>query len=338
MNDYLMPLLLVVAGVSSIAGPSVSRAWHRHRRVASLMAKGQYRDAEVLLRELLVVANRRHGTAHWRTALVLAQIAQCLLLAQSHEQARPLLERAMNIVDAYGEPLRHPELMFVTLMAACYEDARGNEARCASLIERARLQARGRRELLLRVEQTRAHIAMVHGRVSEALDALARLDPADLDRANLGILMRFALERLRAGDPELAQRLYSAVVPLLQRRAPRAFSTAFFRGLLGEALALSGRDDEAGIELERAIAAHDRIAGARHPAVVTPLLVLAEVRLRLGDAEKARAACERVLAFEAATLQVADAPYRKTDDDLQPLRAELDRARTLLARATSAPS
>jgi hypothetical protein len=87
------------------------------------------------------------------------------------------------------------------------------------------------------------------------------------------------------------------------------------------------------------VATYDRIAGVEHPAAAMLLVELAEVRLRLGDAERARAACRRVLAFEAAPAPGGGGaevlPYRRASGDPQPLRAEIDRARSLLARMSA---
>src|SRR5262249_5965066 len=108
-----------------------------------------------------------------------------------------------------------------------------------------------------------------------------------------------------------------------------------FLGLLGEALAREGRDEEARRALEQAVIDYDAVVGEHHPATATLLVELADVRLRRGDIAGARIACERVLGMRVAPAGGED-PYRVSAPSGDPLERERDRARSLLARARAA--
>jgi tetratricopeptide (TPR) repeat protein len=331
-------LLLVGAIVAAIGAVSASRQGRRdilvtwRRGQASLVA-GRYDDAEECFRATLVLAEHRFGLDHWRTALHVNALAQALVAQRRLDEAAPLVDRSLGIVERWS-PMPHAELSYVVLGAAAFEGARGRHSRAMVLVDRARRAAKGDATGTAAVERTLAQLEASAGNQAEAADALARIPPERLDLRDVRWLASFGVARLREGDAERAVRCFLSAHSVVERESPGEFSEAFYLGLLGEALARTGaRDEEALRALEQAVIDYDAVLGERHPATAGLLVELAEVRLRLGDGAGARIACERVVAMRVIAGGPAEAPYRTSAPTGDPLELERDRAQALLARA-----
>jgi tetratricopeptide (TPR) repeat protein len=329
-------LLLVSFVVAALGALSASRqprdllaTW---RRGQLAFAAAQYEEAEACFRATLALAEQRFGPDHWRTALHCNALAQALLAQKRLDDAAPHVDRAMGILERWS-PLPHTELATVMAGAAAFESARGRHARAVSLLERARRSAKGDAVVRAGIERTLAQLEGGIGHEAEAADALARIPFERLEARDARALAGFGIARLRDGDAERAVRCLTAAHGLVERESAGEFAEAFYLGLLGEALARAGRDEDARRALEQAVIDYDAIVGEAHPATAVLLVELAEVRLRLGDAAGARAACERVLGMRVSVADCVADPYRVSAVSGDPLERERDRARALLARA-----
>jgi len=332
-----LELLLVGAIVATIGALSASRQGRRDivvtwRRGQSSLAAGRYDDAEECFRTTLALAEGRFGLDHWRTSLHVNALAQTLIAQRRLEDAAPLVERALGIVERWP-PMPHAEQASVILGAVALETARGRHTHAMVLVDRARRAAKGDASVRAAVERALAGVEASVGHEAEAADALACIPFEQLEPRDVRSLASFGVARLREGDAERAVRCFTSAHAVVERESPGEFPEAFFLGLLGEALARHGRDEEARRALEQAVIEHDTILGERHPATAALLVELAEVRLRLGDGAGARVACERVVGMRVIASGQAEEPYRTSAPTGDPLGAERDRAYSLLARA-----
>jgi tetratricopeptide (TPR) repeat protein len=329
-------LLFVGAIVAAIGALSASRQGRRdilvtwRRGQASLVA-GRFDDAEECFRATLTIAEHRFGPDHWRTALHVNALAQTMVAQKRLDEAAPLVDRSLGIAERWS-PMPHAELANVVLGAAAFEGARGRHSRALVLVDRARRAAKGDPTGTAAVERTLARLEASVGNQAEAADALARIPLERLDVRDVRSLAGFGMARLREGDAERAVHCFASAHALVERESPGEFSEAFYLGLLGEALARCGRDEEARGALEQAVIDYDAVLGESHPATAALLVELAEVRLRLGDGAGARVACERVIAMRVIARGPAEEPYRTSATTGDPLGLERDRARALLAR------
>jgi tetratricopeptide (TPR) repeat protein len=334
MGPEILFVSVVVAAIGALSasrqgGRDIVVAW---RRGQAALAAGRPEEAEECFRATLRIAEQRFGPDHWRTALHVNALAQALLARKRLDEAGHLVDRALGIVERWS-PMPHPEIANVLAGAALFESARGRHARAVPLLERARRAAGGDALLRAAVERTLARVESSAGREAEAADAFARIPLERLVASDARWLAGFGAARLRQGDVERAVRCYTAVHALVERESPGEFAEAFYLGLLGEALARAGRDVEALRALEQTVIDYDAVVGDQHPATARPLVDLAEIRLRLGDAAGARVACLRVLALRVHRAPPADEPYRAIASADDPLDAERNRAIALLARA-----
>ena len=329
-------LIFVGAVVAAIGALSASRQGRRdilvmwRRGHASLVA-GRHDDAEECFRATLVIAEQRFGLDHWRTALHVNALAQALVAQKRLDEAAPLVDRALGIVERWS-PMPHVDLAHVLLGAAHFEGKRGRYSRAMALVDRARDAFKGDAAGTAAIERLLATLESNAGNEAEAADALARIPFERLEARDVRSLASFSIARLAEGDTERAVRCLVSAHALVERQSPGEFAEAFYLGLLGEALARGGRDEEARHALEQAVIDYDAVLGERHPATAALLVELAEVRLRLGDPAGARGACERVLAMRVSSGGTADEPYRSSALASDPLGLERDRAQTLLAR------
>lgn len=330
-------ILFVSVIVAAIGALSASRQGGRDilvtwRRGQAAFVAGRHDEAEECFRSTLRVAEQRFGPDHWRTALHVNALAQAILAQRRLEDAAPLVDRAIGIVNRWS-PMPHVEIATVLAGAAQFESARGRHVRALGLVERARRAAGGDTAMRGAVERTLARVEATAGNEAEAADALSRIPFERLEPSDVRSLARFGVARIRQGDAERAVRCFTSAHAVVERESPGEFAEAFYLGLLGEALARCGRDEEALRALEQAVIDYDAVLGELHPAAAAPLVELAEVRLRLGDAAGARLACERVLALRVSKTPSPDEPYRTSAATGDPLGLERDRAQSLLARA-----
>ncbi|HEY3819155.1 MAG TPA: tetratricopeptide repeat protein [Polyangiaceae bacterium] len=302
------------------------------RRGQAAFAAERFDEAEECFLLTLAIAEQRFGPDHWRTALHVNALAQALVGQRRLEDAAPLVDRALGIVERWS-PMPQAEAASVVLGAATFESARGRHARAMVLVDRARRAIRSEPTMRATIERTVARLEATAGREAEAADALARIPFERLEPRDVRSLSTFGVARLREGDSERAVRCFTSAHALVERESPGEFPEAFYLGLLGEALARSGHHEEARRALEQAVIDYDAVLGEHHPASAAILVELAEVRLRLGDAAGARIACERVVAMRTVTASPPEEPYRTIAAPGDPLGLERDRARSLLARA-----
>lgn len=305
------------------------------RRGQSALAEGRYAEAEASFRSTLELSQRRFGAEHWRTALHVNALAQALLGQGRLDDAAPLVERAMRILERWS-PVPHPDLAGILLAAATLEGARGRHAQAAALVERARHEAKADSSVEAAVERTLARLAASAGKGAEEADALARIPFERLEPGDVRALAASGLTRLRQGDTERAVRCLTSAHALAERESPGEFAEAFYRGLLGEAQARDGRDEEALRSLEQAVVDYDAVIGEHHPATAPLLVELAALRLRSGDAAGALVACRRVLSNRSPVPARPEDPYRAGATPEDPLQTERARAYALLARMQSA--
>jgi len=304
------------------------------QRGQAALAEGRNADAEACFRATLETAQRRFGPEHWRTALQINALAQALLGQGRLDDATPLVERAMSLFDRWS-PIPHPDLAGILLTGATMESARGRHAQATKLVERARQEAKADPSILAAVERTLARLAASVGDGAEQADALARIPFERLEPADVKALAICGLARQRQGDIQRAVRCLTSAHALAERESPGEFAEAFYRGLLGEAQARAGQDDEALRSLEQAVVDYDAVVGEHHPATAPLLVELAALRLRSGDAAGALVACRRVLSNRTTRTTHADDPYRVGASGEDPLEPERQRARALLSRLRS---
>ena len=330
-------LLFVTAIMAAIGALSASRQGRRDivatwRRGQAAFAADRFDEAEQCFLITLGIAEHRFGPDHWRTALHVNALAQALVGQRRLDEAAPLVERALGIVERWS-PMPHAEAANVLLGAATFESARGRYARAMVHVDRARKATKNEPTMRATIERTVAQLEAIAGHDAEAADALARIPFERLEPRDVRSLATFGVARLREGDAERAVRCFTSAHALVERESPGEFPEAFYLGLLGEALARSGRDEEARRALEQAVIDYDAVLGEHHSASAAVLVELAEVRLRLGDGAGARVACERVVAMRTISGGPSEEPYRTSAATGDPLSLERDRAHLLLARA-----
>ena len=322
-----------------LLGPASVMGWPflKQRRILvpwrignALLAEGRFAEAEAKFRETLEMAGGRFGVDHWRTSLHMNALALSLVGQNRLDDAQPLVERAFAIAEAQ-KPLPHPDLALVFVGASIYWASRKDDARAQSLLERARREGRSSRHVRAAIERTVVLRAAQKGDEAKAADAYSRVPTELLKERDVGKLARLAIKLLHVGDARRAGQCLRAALSVVTRASSGEFAEAFYRGLLGEALVRDGHEEEARRELEQAAVDYDAIVGGSHPASAPVLVVLAELRARMGDADGARSACKRVLRLAVPATSPLE-PYRAGASAADPLEAERDRARTLLAR------
>jgi tetratricopeptide (TPR) repeat protein len=334
----LGPELVFVAAVMAAVGAlSASRQGRRDivatwRRGHAAFAADRFDEAEQCFLLTLAIAEQRFGPDHWRTALHVNALAQALVGQRRLDDAAPLVDRALGIVERWSR-MPHAEAASVILGAATFQSALGRHARAMALVDRARRATKNELSMRATIERTVARLEAVAGHDAEAADALARIPFEQLEPRDVRALATFGVACLRDGDPERAVRCFTSAHALVERESPGEFAEAFYLGLLGEVLARCGRDEEARRALEQAVIDYDAVLGEHHPASAALLVELAEVRLRLGDSAGARIACERVVAMRTISGAPSEEPYRTSAATGDPLGLERHRAHALLARA-----
>lgn len=333
LEVLLVGAVIVALGALSarLNGTDIATTWARGH---AALAAGRNAEAEACFRTTLQIVERQFGPEHWRTAVHLDGLAQALVAQRRLDEAAPLVARAMAIAGRWSTM---PRALFATILlgAAALDGARDRPEQAAALVERARGVARGDPTVLAAVERTVARLESGAGHDAEAADALARIPLEQLEASDTRALVRSGLARLREGDAARAVQCLASAHAVAERESAGGFAEAFYRGLLGEALARAGRDDEALVELDQAIIDYDSVIGEHHPASAALLVELAAVRMRLGDAAGARVACERVLATPRPPDVRPEDPYRDGATTGDPVERERDRARALLARVRS---
>ncbi len=321
---------------------AVSVALHRRREILGPWRSGhanladrRYAEAEASFRRSLAIAERRFGPDHWRTAIHVNALAQALLGQKKLPEASSLSARALGIAERW-RPSPHPQLAIVFIGASAIARERGDLDAARSLLERGRSEGREDAEIVGAAQRTLFTVEMRAGRPAEAADALARVPPDSVREKGVHAMVKVALERLGAGDAERAAAILAVVVAAVANTRFLQFPEAFFRGILGQALARAGHDEEARKELELAVHDHDALLGFAHPAAAPLLVTLAETLERLGDDRGASAACQRVLALARRQERAAAGPYRESAAPSDPLEHERDRAREILERVRRA--
>jgi tetratricopeptide (TPR) repeat protein len=330
-------LVFVTVIMAAIGALSASRQGRRDivatwRRGQAAFAADRFEEAEQCFLATLGIAEQRFGPDHWRTSLHVNALAQALIGQRRLDEAAPLVERALSIVERWS-PMPHAEVASVVLGAATFESARGRHSRAMMLVDRARRATKNELSMRATIERTVARLEAIAGHDAEAADALSRIPFERLEPRDVRSLATFGVARLREGDAERAVRCFTSAHALVERESPGEFPEAFYLGLLGEALARCGHDEEARSALEQAVIDYDAVLGEHHPASAALLVELAEVRLRLGDGAGARVACERVVAMRTVSGGPVEEPYRTSATTGDPLGLERDRAQSLLARA-----
>ncbi len=331
-------LLFVTAIMAAVGALSASRQGRRDivvmwRRGQAALAANRFEEAEECFVVTLGIAEQRFGPDHWRTALHVDALAQALVGQRRVDDAAPLVDRALGIVERWA-PMPHAEAASVILGAAAFESARGRHSRAMMLVDRARRVTKNEPTMRATIERTVARLEAAAGHDAEAADALARIPFERLEPRDVRSLATFGVARLREGDAERAVRCFTSAHALVERESPGEFPEAFYLGLLGEALARCGHHEDARRALEQTVIDYDAVLGEHHPASAALLVELAEVRLRLGDGAGARVACERVVAMRRPPPESpSEEPYRTIATAGDPLGLERDRAQSLLARA-----
>jgi len=256
-------LVFVGAIVAALGALSASRQRSRDilatwRRGQAAFAGARYDEAEACFRETLAIAEKRFGLDHWRTALHCSALAQALLAQKRLDDAAPIVDRAMGILERWS-PLPHPELANVLAGAAAFESARGKHGRAMTLLDRARRCTKGDVAVRAGIERTLARLEASAGHDAEAADALSRIPLEQLDARDVRALGSFGVARLHEGDADRAVRCLRGAHAVVERESPGEFAEAFFLGLLGEALARAGRTEEARQALDQAVIDDDRL-------------------------------------------------------------------------------
>ncbi len=328
-------LLLGAIGAASVAlqrRREILAPWrvgHAH------LADKKYDEAELCFRRTLDLAERRFGPDHWRTAIHLNALAQAVLGQKRTDEASRLTMRALDIAGRW-RPTPHPHLAIVYVGAAVLFRDEGHLERAREMLDRARREARGEPEILAAVERTLFTVETQAGRAGQAAEALARVPPEGIGEKGVSVVVKVALERMAAGDAERAAAIFETVVAAVANARFLEFPEAFFRGMLGEALARAGRDAQARHELELAARDYEALLGPSHPAAAPVWLALAEVLVRSGEPEGAAEACHRVLALGGVPGRAPAGPYRENAVSSDPLERERGRAREILQRVRRA--
>jgi hypothetical protein len=321
---------------------AVSIALHRRREILgpwrvghSRLAEKKFAEAEACFRQTLGIAERRFGHDHWRTAIHVNALAQAVLGQRRMVEAADLTARALGIAERWN-PAPHPHLSIVFVGAATLARDQGDLDRARNLLSRARLEAHAEPEIVAAIERTRFAVETKAGRPGDAADALARMPPEGIGEKGVSAVVKVALDRLNAGDPERAAGILQVVVAAVANARFLEFPEAFFRGMLGESLARAGRDAEARRELELAAHDYEALLGPMHPGVAPVWVALADVLSRTGDVAGATDACNRVLALGSASERTSAGPYRESAAPSDPLERERGRAREILQRVRRA--
>ena len=317
---------------------ALSLAVHRRREILEPwrlghehLAHKRYPEAEECFRRTLRIAERRFGPHHWRTAIHLNALGQALLCQGRMADATRSIGAATEIAMGW-HPLPHPQLTIVFVGAAAWAREQGDLERARGLLERARRDARGDVDVVAAIERTLFSVETRADRPAHAAEALARVPAETVREGGVHPMVRVALDRLAAGDPARAVGILEVVVEAVAHPRFLQFPEAFYRSVLGQALARAGRHEDAGRQLERACHDYSVLLGPEHPAAAPVWIALAEALERLGDAEGAEEACRRVLALGTAAESPFAGPYRASAAPSDPLEHERSRAREILER------
>ena len=322
-------ILFVSVIVAAIGALSASRQGGRDilvtwRRGQAAFVAGRHDEAEECFRSTLRIAEQRFGPDHWRTALHVNALAQALLAQRRLDDAAPLVDRAIghrrSLVADASRGDRHR-----ARRSGCRSRARadGTCVRWRSSSAHDALPAETPPCGAL-VERTLARVEASAGHEAEAADALARIPFERLEPSDVRSLASFGVARIRQGDAERAVRCFTSAHALVERESPGEFAEAFYLGCWE-------RRSRAAVATRRRSAPWSRRSSTTTPSSASatpprprPLVELAEVRLRLGDAAGARLACERVLALRGQQDTVAG---RTVPDERRNRRSARARAR-----------
>jgi tetratricopeptide (TPR) repeat protein len=322
-----MEWLVVLGGSTAFVGFCVlfRLQWQETQlaRGAELLAMGLPADAEACFRKTVGIAERRFGADHWRVAMQLQLLGLSLLLQGRADEAAPFVEGALAIVDRL-EPLPVPVLGFVFVTAARLRRVQRRLDESAELLARARASL-GPAAFSSKAAGVAIETFLELRDVDAAVDALPR--GGQLGQHEASLYGRVGAAALSAGRAEDAVRCFDQAIAVASSRTPAAHAVTFYRFARADALSKLDRHAEALAELEAVLADYDARPSAEI-AAVDPLLRFAETALLLGDRERARAACDRVLELVPAA-RAGESPYRRVA--LSPLDEASQRATALLA-------
>ena len=249
---------------------SLARAADLDRRVAELVTRAKYADAEPLARESLLLRERAWGKDHLEVAASVARLADVLSGQGAFGAARPLLERALSIREQALDK-DHPDVATaLDALGALLQDL-GLDAAAEPLVARAL----GIRERALGPD---------HADLAPCLDSLA------------GILYR------RGAYADARARVERGLTIREKAMGPDHLAVAASLNNLALILEAEGRLADATRRIERSLSIRERVLGPDHPDVAQSLHNLAGNLAARGLPEQARRSYERSIATKERTL------------------------------------
>jgi serine/threonine protein kinase len=243
----------------------------RHRDADTLNAlallrtdQARHDDAEALAREALTLARRDHPAGHWHIGRAATTLGHVLEERGRYPDAVPLLEEAIAILSAPGQPAA--DLAAALLYRGNVEFYTGRYANCQTFNEQA-------------LAIYRRLYGPTHPIVAEVL-------------INLG-----AIQQDTGHYPE-AEALHRQALRILETYyGPDHPKTASSLTLVGRALVPQNRGQEAVALLHRALAIRERVYGPHHTQVASTVNELGNLALVSGDYAHAEAHFQRMIAI-----------------------------------------
>ena len=298
----------------------------RHVLAMTLNEQGRLREAEGLQRQNLALALDLFGEASDHTATAYNELASLSQDLGEYSQAAEYYTRALKVeAEVAGE--QSMSYMVTLNNLATLEESRGDTDRALELFRRSfdyRRQSLGPdNPSALRAEVNLGRALMRVGRLEEAEPLIARAlsvwasrlepDGADLLRTRMG----WAEWQIRAGQFDAAKATLDAMRPLLEGKPP----VLVFRhqALVAELLQRQGHDAQAVEAWALALAQAEAQYGSESISTARWRVPYAEVLLRAGQADQARAQVRRA----APVLRAQLVPDSELPLRLQALEAGL---------------
>ena len=313
-----------------------------------LRDRGQYPQAELLLKQALALRERVLGPEHPEIVSTLNQLAWLSILQGKYQQAKGLLQPALaGFEHVLGA--EHPEVAAALDNLAAVYMYEGKYGQAEPLFQRAlalREQALGKSHPL--VSESLNNLALLYTRQGKYAKAESLYQHAltieentigPEDPSTLITLVNLAYLYIQQGKNAEAESLLQRVLATHERVLGSEHPhTGMSLQLLGRLYMLQGKDAQAEPLLQRALAIHERRLGPEHDFTIRNLLYLAQLAQATGQDARAESLYQQALAGFERVLGAEHPRVAETLTGLAQLytrQGHYEQAELLLERALS---
>ncbi|MBV9614940.1 MAG: tetratricopeptide repeat protein, partial [Ktedonobacteraceae bacterium] len=279
-----------------------------------LNARASYRDAESLLRHVLVLCEQRLGIDHLDTAIYRNALAMNAVNQGKYSQAEPLLVSVLVLSEQQLGAM-HPETIQRRNTLVELYRVQGKFAEAEPLLEKMCIP----REDLVKDDiphmiNSLTNLALLYwdqlkfdkvGSLRERALVLYEHLPPETDHLHQAIILtNLAMLFLNQGEDTQAETFFQRTFAIVEELfATNHIFTAISLNNLAELYSIQGKDDEAELVYQQALALCKRLSGVDHPHTALCLNNLAGFFVRQGKLTKAEPLYHQALTIREQRLE-----------------------------------